>query len=112
MAEETRKQYVTVTGEGLTIQGWKETTLISGTITVQPYIKQFGNNNQLLLIGAHLYIASWCCLAFTPMRYSWTTQYRGDTILQIPTPLTALIVGDIEKLNQQANIPRQLRQPR
>eukprot|EP00971_Amphidinium_carterae_P172531 3420061-Amphidinium_carterae.3 len=35
MADETRKQYVKVTGEGLKIQGWKETTLIIGTITMQ-----------------------------------------------------------------------------
>eukprot|EP00971_Amphidinium_carterae_P000007 220-Amphidinium_carterae.1 len=28
-----------------------------------------------------------------------------------PTDATALIVGDIEELSQQANVPRQLRQP-
>eukprot|EP00971_Amphidinium_carterae_P350278 6491466-Amphidinium_carterae.5 len=88
MAEESRKQYVTVTGEGLTIQGWKETTLIIGTITMQvcfivanvqfpliglsdlndnkttihtgikPYIEQFGHNEQLHLLGQHLHIAA------------------------------------------------------
>eukprot|EP00971_Amphidinium_carterae_P307519 6111189-Amphidinium_carterae.1 len=35
MADETREIYMTVTSEGLTIQGWKETTLIIGTITMQ-----------------------------------------------------------------------------
>eukprot|EP00971_Amphidinium_carterae_P312047 6202876-Amphidinium_carterae.2 len=75
-------------GQGLTIKGWKETTLINGTITVQvcfivanvqspllglhdiddnkvtvhtgdkPYIEKFGNNEQLHRIGAHLHVAS------------------------------------------------------
>eukprot|EP00971_Amphidinium_carterae_P346050 6487301-Amphidinium_carterae.4 len=83
MAEETRKHYVTVTGEGLTIKGWQETTLIIGTITMQvcfivaivqypviglpdlndnktiihtgdkPYIEQFGHAEALHLLGAH-----------------------------------------------------------
>eukprot|EP00971_Amphidinium_carterae_P348925 6490746-Amphidinium_carterae.1 len=35
MAEESRKQHVTITSEGLPIQGWKETTLIVGAITMQ-----------------------------------------------------------------------------
>eukprot|EP00971_Amphidinium_carterae_P111629 2210696-Amphidinium_carterae.1 len=35
MAEETKKQFAMVTGEGLTIHGLKETTLITGTITIQ-----------------------------------------------------------------------------
>eukprot|EP00971_Amphidinium_carterae_P313163 6223849-Amphidinium_carterae.1 len=35
MPESARKQYVTVTGEGLTIEGWKEVTLVIGAITMQ-----------------------------------------------------------------------------
>eukprot|EP00971_Amphidinium_carterae_P180998 3590690-Amphidinium_carterae.4 len=35
MPESTRKQYVTVTGEGLTIKGWKEVALLIGAITMQ-----------------------------------------------------------------------------
>eukprot|EP00971_Amphidinium_carterae_P270611 5369574-Amphidinium_carterae.1 len=35
MADEDKKQYVTVTGEGLTIHGWKQVTLLVGVITMQ-----------------------------------------------------------------------------
>eukprot|EP00971_Amphidinium_carterae_P352184 6492468-Amphidinium_carterae.1 len=35
MTEEARKQYVTVTGEGLNICGWKETTMVIGNILMQ-----------------------------------------------------------------------------
>eukprot|EP00971_Amphidinium_carterae_P257794 5117109-Amphidinium_carterae.1 len=35
MADEDKKQYVTVTGEGLTIHGWKMVTLLVGHITLQ-----------------------------------------------------------------------------
>eukprot|EP00971_Amphidinium_carterae_P155390 3081731-Amphidinium_carterae.2 len=35
MPESARRQYVTVTGEGLAIEGWKEVTLVIGTITMQ-----------------------------------------------------------------------------
>eukprot|EP00971_Amphidinium_carterae_P260480 5167900-Amphidinium_carterae.1 len=33
--ESARKQYVTVTGEGLTIEGWKEVAFVLGAITMQ-----------------------------------------------------------------------------
>eukprot|EP00971_Amphidinium_carterae_P305787 6077165-Amphidinium_carterae.2 len=88
MAEESRQRYLTLTDEGLTIQGWKETTFIIGAITMQvrfvvanlqsqliglldlndnktiihsgdnPYIEQFGYNEQLHLLGQHLHIAA------------------------------------------------------
>eukprot|EP00971_Amphidinium_carterae_P289119 5740601-Amphidinium_carterae.2 len=35
MTEEARRQYVTVTGEGLNISGWKETTMVIGKILMQ-----------------------------------------------------------------------------
>eukprot|EP00971_Amphidinium_carterae_P017975 354255-Amphidinium_carterae.1 len=35
MADEDKKQYVTVTGEGLTIHWWKQVTLLVGVITMQ-----------------------------------------------------------------------------
>eukprot|EP00971_Amphidinium_carterae_P195505 3879730-Amphidinium_carterae.1 len=35
MGEDAKKQYVTVTGEGLTIHGWKHVTLLVGHITLQ-----------------------------------------------------------------------------
>eukprot|EP00971_Amphidinium_carterae_P015580 307748-Amphidinium_carterae.2 len=87
MAEKSIKQYVTITGEGLTIHGRKETTLIIGAITMQvcfvvanvqfpliglpdlndnktiihtsdkPYIEQFGYHEQLHLLGQDLHIA-------------------------------------------------------
>eukprot|EP00971_Amphidinium_carterae_P027266 537174-Amphidinium_carterae.7 len=133
------KHYVTVTGEGLTIQGWKETTLIIGSITMQvcfivanvqspliglpdlndsrttihtgdkPYIEQFGHCEQLLHIGSHLHVATMAVPGFhTPNEIQ-----LGPTINMrySPTSSTTLIVGDIFELSQQANIPRQLRQP-
>eukprot|EP00971_Amphidinium_carterae_P164196 3254934-Amphidinium_carterae.1 len=35
MREDTKKQYVTVTGEGLTIHGWKHVTILVGHIPLQ-----------------------------------------------------------------------------
>eukprot|EP00971_Amphidinium_carterae_P036685 721007-Amphidinium_carterae.2 len=87
-AEEGRRQYVTVTGEGLNISGWKETTMVTGKILVQvkfvvanvqspliglhdidfneivmhtgnePYIEQYGYNEQAMRIGSHMYVAA------------------------------------------------------
>eukprot|EP00971_Amphidinium_carterae_P349871 6491273-Amphidinium_carterae.1 len=138
VAEESRKQYVTVTGEGLTIQGWKGTTLIIGAITMQvcfvvanaqspliglpdlnddktiihtgdkPYIEQFGYNEQLHLLGQYLDIAAITLPGFhTPneIQFDSTVQKRYN-----PATSTSLI-GDIELLSQQANVPKQLRQP-
>eukprot|EP00971_Amphidinium_carterae_P257050 5103131-Amphidinium_carterae.1 len=35
MPESARRQFMTVTGEGLTISGWKEVTLVIGHMTMQ-----------------------------------------------------------------------------
>eukprot|EP00971_Amphidinium_carterae_P270675 5371314-Amphidinium_carterae.1 len=35
MADEDKKQYATLTGEGLTVHGWKQVTLLVGVITMQ-----------------------------------------------------------------------------
>eukprot|EP00971_Amphidinium_carterae_P205265 4074084-Amphidinium_carterae.1 len=35
MGEDAKKQYVTVTGEGLTIHGWKHVTILAGHISLQ-----------------------------------------------------------------------------
>eukprot|EP00971_Amphidinium_carterae_P089886 1779508-Amphidinium_carterae.5 len=111
VADETRKQYVSVTGEGLTIQGWKETALIIGTLTMQcigvpdlndnkttihtgdsPYIAQFGHSEQLRHIGAHLHVASMVPGLHTPneiqLDNTVTTRYS-------PISPTTLIVGDM-----------------
>eukprot|EP00971_Amphidinium_carterae_P298584 5932335-Amphidinium_carterae.1 len=87
MPEHVRKQYVTVTGEGLSISGWKETTLVIGNILMQvkfivanvqpliglpdmdyneivmhtgaePTIEQYGYQELSMKIGSHLYIAA------------------------------------------------------
>eukprot|EP00971_Amphidinium_carterae_P311460 6190398-Amphidinium_carterae.1 len=88
MPEETRKQYMTVTGEDLTIKGWKAVTLIIGAITMQicfilanvqsplrglsdidentvtvhtgnsPHIEKKGWIEQLHPLGAHLHAAA------------------------------------------------------
>eukprot|EP00971_Amphidinium_carterae_P077537 1532295-Amphidinium_carterae.1 len=50
MSEQVKKQYVTVTGEGLSITGWKETTLVIGNIIMQ--VKFIVANVQSPLIGS------------------------------------------------------------
>eukprot|EP00971_Amphidinium_carterae_P205718 4082511-Amphidinium_carterae.1 len=35
MGDETKKQYMTATGEGLTIHGWKEVAILVGCISLQ-----------------------------------------------------------------------------
>eukprot|EP00971_Amphidinium_carterae_P232641 4616874-Amphidinium_carterae.1 len=49
MGDETKKQYVTVTGEGLTIHGWKEVTTLVGCISLQ--IRFVVANVQFALLG-------------------------------------------------------------
>eukprot|EP00971_Amphidinium_carterae_P109262 2163655-Amphidinium_carterae.1 len=49
MTEEARKQYVTVTGEGLDITGWKETTMVIGKVLMQ--VRFIVANVQSPLIG-------------------------------------------------------------
>eukprot|EP00971_Amphidinium_carterae_P030810 606106-Amphidinium_carterae.1 len=74
----------------------------------KPYIEQFGYNEQLHFIGQHLHIAAIALPGFhTPneIQFDNTVQTRYS-----PTASTSLI-GDMEEPNQQANAPRQLRQP-
>eukprot|EP00971_Amphidinium_carterae_P096245 1904539-Amphidinium_carterae.1 len=123
-----KKQYATVTGKKWNIQGWKETTLIIGTIIVQvnfivanvqsaliglPDINDnmttihLGTN--LTYIGSHLHSVSMVLAGFhtpneTQVDNTANTRYS-------PTDATTLILGDIEELNQEANIPGQLRRP-
>eukprot|EP00971_Amphidinium_carterae_P224912 4461819-Amphidinium_carterae.1 len=49
MTEEARRQYVTMTGEGLNTSGWKETTMVIGNIVMQ--VKFIVANVQSPLIG-------------------------------------------------------------
>eukprot|EP00971_Amphidinium_carterae_P059715 1181397-Amphidinium_carterae.2 len=113
MADETRKHYITITAEGLPIQGWKETTLIIGTITMQvcfivdivqsPLIglPDLNDNKTTIHTGDNPYIE----------QRGWIQLDNTVNTSHSPTSAPALIIGDIEELSQQANIPRQLRQP-
>eukprot|EP00971_Amphidinium_carterae_P013108 258434-Amphidinium_carterae.1 len=88
MSEQVRKQYVTVTEEGLNITGWKETAVIIGNIIMQvkfvvanvqspliglpdmdhneiamhtgnePNIEQLEYQEPAMKIGSHLYVAA------------------------------------------------------
>eukprot|EP00971_Amphidinium_carterae_P169736 3363104-Amphidinium_carterae.1 len=121
MAEETRKQFVTVTSEGLTIHGLKETKLIIGTITMQvcfivsnvqsPLIglPDISDNKTTIHTGAKLYIEQFGNML--PGFHNPDEIQLDKTIhtRYSPTTPTALIVSDIEELSQQASIPRQLR---
>eukprot|EP00971_Amphidinium_carterae_P348431 6490484-Amphidinium_carterae.2 len=49
LPESARRQFVTVTGEGLTISGWKEVTLVVGHMTMQ--IRFIVANVQPALLG-------------------------------------------------------------
>eukprot|EP00971_Amphidinium_carterae_P148773 2949707-Amphidinium_carterae.1 len=49
MGDETKKQYVTGTGEGLTIHGWKQVTILVGHISLQ--VSFVGANVQSALQG-------------------------------------------------------------
>eukprot|EP00971_Amphidinium_carterae_P174672 3462341-Amphidinium_carterae.3 len=49
MPESARRQYVTVAGEGLAISGWKEVTLVIGTMTMQ--VRFIVANVQSALLG-------------------------------------------------------------
>eukprot|EP00971_Amphidinium_carterae_P262070 5198264-Amphidinium_carterae.1 len=122
--EETKKHYVTVTGEGLKIQKWKETTLIIGTIVMQvcfivgnvqspliglpdlnddkttihtgdkPYIEQSGHSEQLLHIGSHLHVVSMVLPGFHT-----PNEIQVDNTVNTrysPMDATTFIVGDIE----------------
>eukprot|EP00971_Amphidinium_carterae_P083345 1649624-Amphidinium_carterae.1 len=75
----------------------------------KPYIEQFGHSEQLLHIGSRLHVASMVLPGFhTPNEIQVNNTFNTRYSPMYPTTLT---VGDIEELNQQANIPRQLRQP-
>eukprot|EP00971_Amphidinium_carterae_P048948 964526-Amphidinium_carterae.4 len=123
MTEETMKQDVTVTEEGLNVQGWKETALIIGTVIMQfcfivanvqspligfpdlndnrtkihtgdePHIEQFGHIEQLLEIGSHLHVVSMVLPGF-----------HTPNEIQVDNTVNT-------ELSQQTNISRQLRQP-
>eukprot|EP00971_Amphidinium_carterae_P287070 5698615-Amphidinium_carterae.1 len=88
MPESTRRQFMTVTGEGMTISGWKEVTLVIGHMTMQirfivanvqsgllglpdidennvtvhtgkqPYLEKNGRFEQLHPHAAHLHVAA------------------------------------------------------
>eukprot|EP00971_Amphidinium_carterae_P348778 6490668-Amphidinium_carterae.3 len=49
MPEFARRQYMTVTGEGLAIEGWKEVTPVIGTMIMQ--IRFIVGNVQSALLG-------------------------------------------------------------
>eukprot|EP00971_Amphidinium_carterae_P000881 17174-Amphidinium_carterae.2 len=50
MPESARRQFETVTGEGLTISGWKEVTLVIGHMTMQiRFIRVVANVHSALL---------------------------------------------------------------
>eukprot|EP00971_Amphidinium_carterae_P282895 5616082-Amphidinium_carterae.2 len=81
-----------------------KTTIHTG---VQPYIQQFGNNEQLLLPGAHLHMA---CVVLPGFRNPNEIQLdKAIHTRYSPTSPTTLIVGDIVELSQQASIPRRLK---
>eukprot|EP00971_Amphidinium_carterae_P298683 5934034-Amphidinium_carterae.2 len=139
MPESARRQYVTVTGEDLTIEGWKEVTLVIGAITMQirfiaanvqsallglpgiddnnvtvhtgkkPHIEKNGLVEQLHSLAAHLHAAAMVLPGFhkpneTKLDNSISSRYN-------PSKRTTLIVGEVEDISQQANSPKQLRQP-
>eukprot|EP00971_Amphidinium_carterae_P041562 816197-Amphidinium_carterae.2 len=128
MAEKARKQYVTVTRKGLTLQAWKETTLIIGTITMlqvyfivahvhSPLIRlpdlndsrtiihtgdkpyiEFGQNEQLQLL--HLIGAHPHIASMVLPGFHTPNEIKFDNTVQTRSGLS-----------QQANIPRELRLP-
>eukprot|EP00971_Amphidinium_carterae_P244546 4855670-Amphidinium_carterae.3 len=94
MGDETKKQYVTVTGEGLTIHGWKEVTILVGCISLQ--ISFVVANVQSALLG------------LPDLNKNLDNCFKSRYNPSLPT---TVLFGDIEDLSQQADIPRQLRQP-
>eukprot|EP00971_Amphidinium_carterae_P292775 5812538-Amphidinium_carterae.1 len=110
MPESARRQYVT--GEGLTIARWKEVTLVIGALTMQ--IRFIVANSTLAIEqlhphGAHLHAAAMVLPWFhkpNEIKLDETINSRFN-----PSKPTTLIVGEVEDISQQANIPKQLRQP-
>eukprot|EP00971_Amphidinium_carterae_P332816 6467163-Amphidinium_carterae.1 len=144
MGDET-KQYVTVTGEGLTIHGWREVTMLVGCIPLQisfvvdnvqsaslglpdlnknkvtfhtgvtPYIEKVsaisGHKTweQLHSRGAHIHAAAIVLPGFyKPQNIHLDICFKSRYNPSLPT---TVLVGDIEDISQQADIPRQLQQP-
>eukprot|EP00971_Amphidinium_carterae_P202911 4026712-Amphidinium_carterae.1 len=139
MPEEVRKRYVTVTGEGLSITGWKETTLIIGNLIMQvkfivanvqspliglsdmdyneiimhtgtePTIEQHGYYESAMKIGSHLYVAA----MVLPGLHNYE-EVRIDQAVQTRYDVhdqRSLIIDEIEELSTQAYVQKQLRQP-
>eukprot|EP00971_Amphidinium_carterae_P275855 5473703-Amphidinium_carterae.2 len=74
----------------------------------KPYLDKFGKSEQLHYLGARLHAAA----IVLPRFYKPNEIKLGNTINtrynpSLPTPL----IGDIEEVSQQANIPKQLQQP-
>eukprot|EP00971_Amphidinium_carterae_P160318 3178206-Amphidinium_carterae.2 len=114
MPESTRKRCVTVTGEGLTIAGWKEVTLITGSITMQicfivanvqsallelpdiddnnvtvhtcnkPYIEKRGLVEQLHPLGAHLHATAMVIPGLHKPTDSTVRSIRGTILQNLP----------------------------
>eukprot|EP00971_Amphidinium_carterae_P047539 936337-Amphidinium_carterae.1 len=121
MPEETRKQYVTVTGEGLTIEGWKEVTLIIGAITMQicfivanvqsPLLglPDIDDNNVTVHTGINPHIERKGLHKPNEIKLDSSINSRYNPSL--PTTDCWRHRGFEEVSQQQANIPKQLRQP-
>eukprot|EP00971_Amphidinium_carterae_P162088 3213058-Amphidinium_carterae.1 len=122
MPESARRQYVTVTREGLTIEGWKEVTLSAllglpdiddDTVAIhtgkKPRIEKNGLVEQVHSLGAHLHAAAMVLPGFhkpneIKLDNSINSRYN-------PSKPTTLIIGEVGDISQQAIIPKQLRQP-
>eukprot|EP00971_Amphidinium_carterae_P132987 2633531-Amphidinium_carterae.1 len=75
----------------------------------KPYIDKLGKTEQLHSLGAHLHAAAMVLPGFhkpNEIKLDNTINTRYN-----PSLPTTLIVGDIEDISQQANNPKQLRQP-
>eukprot|EP00971_Amphidinium_carterae_P004103 81391-Amphidinium_carterae.1 len=136
-----RRQYVTVTGEGLTIEGWKEVTLVISAVTMQirfipayvqsallanpdiddnnvtvhtgkkPHIEKNGLVAQLHSLGAHLHAPA---MVLPGPGFHKPNEIKLENSISSrynPSKPTTLIVGEVEDISQQTNIPKQLRQP-
>eukprot|EP00971_Amphidinium_carterae_P301720 5994116-Amphidinium_carterae.2 len=145
MGDEAKKQYVTVTGEGLTIHGWKHVRLLVGRISLQvsfvvanvhsallglpdlnknnvtfhtgviPYIEKYSATTghktwePLRSRGAHIHAAAIVLDGFyKPHNIYLDSDFNSRYNPSLPT---TVLVGEVEEVSQQADIPRQLRQP-
>eukprot|EP00971_Amphidinium_carterae_P206334 4094329-Amphidinium_carterae.2 len=75
----------------------------------KPYIEKVGKVEQLHRLGSHLHAAA---MVLPGLRKPNEIQLDKSVCTRYNPPLrSTLIVGDIEDVSQQANIPKQLRQP-